>query len=311
MQATFGTSRLSIMLAATALLGTAAVLLAVVGLNLGAPGGEPAYASDPDAGDDVVAVQALGGLTTKDIDLPAVQAHCRSQTDQHYGDCVTVHEILDALAGDCADCRPLQYHHSTTTGRVVKLVLMRKGLKGHIPAAIGRLEMLEELWLYTNELTGTIPAEMGDLSNLTWLFVSSNELSGQIPEKLNNLTLDRLWLHDNDFTGCVPYNLTLTREYKVDRGLPACAAPDGGTPTPAPTAPPGTPTPTPAVPSGTPTPEPTAPAGTPTPVPTAGSGNTDARLTDIEARLTGIERRVASLEETVAGLPGATPAPKR
>ena len=118
--------------------------------------------------------------------------------------------------------------------RVTKVVLQRKGLNGQIPASLGRLGALEELWLYTNELSGTIPPELGDMSNLTWLFVSANNLSGQIPENLNNLTLDRLWLHNNDFTGCVPYNLTLTREYKVDSGLPACAAPAGdGTPTPA------------------------------------------------------------------------------
>ena len=163
-----GTPRFSIILGAAVLLGTATVLLIVVGLNRGSPAGEPAYASDPGAGDEFVAVQASSGLTTRDIDLPAVQAHCRGQTDQHYDDCVAVNEVLDALAGDCADCRPLQYHYSTTTGRVVKLLLMSKGLEGQIPAAIGRLEMLEELWLYTNELTGAIPAEMGDLSNLTW-----------------------------------------------------------------------------------------------------------------------------------------------
>ena len=294
-----GTPRFSTILAATVLLAAAAVLLMVVGMNRGAPGGEPAFASDPGAGDEAVAVEAAGGLTTKAIDLPTVQAHCRSQTGDHYDDCVTVHEVLDALAGDCSDCQSLSYFVSTTTGRVVKLVLMRKGLKGHIPAAIGRLEMMEELWLYTNELSGTIPAEMGDLSNLTWLFVSANNLSGQIPENLNNLTLDRLWLQNNDFTGCVPYNLTLTREYKVDRGLPACAAPAGeGTPTPAPTAS-----------SGTPTPTPTAPAGTPTPSPTAGPGNADDRLSAMEGRLSDVEERVASLEETVSGLTGSTPTP--
>ena len=230
-----GTPRISTILAATALLAAAAVLLMVVGMNRGAPGGERAYASDPGA--EAEAVQAAGGLTTKAIDLPAVQAHCRSQTDQHYDDCVTANKVLDALAGDCADCRPLQYITSTTTGRVVKIKLHKKGLKGHIPAEIGSLEMLEEIWLYTNELSGTIPSEMGSLANLTWLFVSDNDLSGQIPENLNNLSLDRLWLHKNSFTGCVPYNLTLTREYKVDSGLAACAAPTGdGTPTPAPTA---------------------------------------------------------------------------
>ncbi len=302
-----GKWRFPTILAAVVLLASGAALLMVVGVNRGAPGAEPAYASDPGAGDDVVAVQALGGLTTRDIDLPTVQAHCRSQTDQHYDDCVAVHEVLDALAGDCDDCQPLTYHYSTTTGRVVKLVLMRKGLEGHIPAAISRLEVVEELWLYTNELTGAIPAEMGDLSSLTWLFVSSNELSGQIPENLNNLTLDRLWLHNNDFTGCVPYNLTLTREYKVDRGLPACAAPSTGTPSPTPTASLGTPTPTPTATSGTPTPTPTATSGTPTPTPTTGPGDTDDRLTTIEGRLGEVEKRVASLEEAVSGLTGTPP----
>ena len=109
--------------------------------------------------------------------------------------------------------------------RVTKVILLRQGLTGQIPVELGRLEILEELWLYTNQLTGNIPADLGSLSNLTWLFVSDNNLSGQIPEDLNNLTLDRLWLHRNSFTGCVPYNLTLTREYQVDRGLPACAPP--------------------------------------------------------------------------------------
>ena len=288
-------SRFSTILAATAVLAVAAVLLMVVGMNRGAPGGERAYASDPGAEAEVVPVQAANGLTTRDIDLPAVQAHCRSQTDQHYDDCVTVNQVLDALAGDCADCSDLTYIYSTTTGRVIKIKLHKKGLKGHIPAEIGSLEMLEELWLYTNELSGTIPPEMGNLANLTWLFVSDNDLSGQIPETLNNLSLDRLWLHKNNFTGCVPYNLTLTREYKVDSGLAACAAPAGdGTPTPVPTAPAGTPTPSP-------TPEPDA-TPTPTPQPPTGD-NTDARLTAVEGRLTAVETRVTALEATRTPVP--------
>ena len=230
--------RFPAILAGTALLTAAAVLVMVMGMNRGGPSGERAYAYDPGAEAEAEALQTAGGLTTKAIDLPAVQAHCRSQTDQHYDDCVTVNQVIDALAGDCANCSNLTYIYSTTTGRVVKIKLHKKGLKGHIPAEIGSLEMLEEMWLYTNELSGTIPSEMGNLANLTWLFVSDNSLSGQIPENLNNLTLDRLWLHKNSFTGCVPYNLTLTREYKVDRGLPACAPPAGDgtlTPTPTPT----------------------------------------------------------------------------
>ena len=134
-------------------------------------------------------------------------------------------------------------HVAGSPGRVTKIKLQKRGLSGRIPAAIGRLEMLEELWLYTNKLTGAIPAALGGLGNLRWLFVADNDLGGQIPEALNRLTLARLWLQKNDFTGCVPYNLTLTREYKADRGLPACAPPGSATPTPTPTA---TPTPEPS-----------------------------------------------------------------
>ena len=64
------------------------------------PAGSGSYASDPGTEAEAEAVQAAGGLTTKDIDLPAVQAHCRSQTDQHYDDCVTVNQVIDALAGN-------------------------------------------------------------------------------------------------------------------------------------------------------------------------------------------------------------------
>ena len=108
------TRRSSTILAVTVLLAAAAVLVMIVGMNRGAPGGERAYASDPGAEAEVEAVQAANGLTTKAIDLPAVQAHCRSQTDEHYDDCVTVNQVLDALAGDCADCSDLTYIISTT-----------------------------------------------------------------------------------------------------------------------------------------------------------------------------------------------------
>ena len=186
----------------------------------------------------------------------------RSQTSSNTGlvaDCNALLTAKDTLRGTAAlnwapDTSIARWNGITLAGtpaRVTKVKLHKKGLSGQIPADLGRLGNLEELWLYTNALSGTIPSEMGSLANLTWLFVSDNDLSGQIPETLNNLSLDRLWLHKNDFTGCVPYNLTLTREYKVDSGRAACAPPAGdGTPTPVPTAPAGTPTPAPTAPGG-------------------------------------------------------------
>ena len=249
-----GTPRFSIILAAMALLAAVAVLAIMVGMDRGSPR-EVAYASDPGAGSEDVVVQAGGGLTTRAIDLPAVQDYCRSLSNVHFDDCVAVHQVFDALAGT-ANPR-WAFITSNTTGRVTKLKLQKKGLNGYIPAETGSLAELEELWLYDNALTGTIPAEMGNLSNLNWLFLANNKLSGQIPEALNSLTLDRLWLQKNSFTGCVPYNLTLTREYRVDKGLPACAPPSGS------------PTPTPTPGAGDPTPTPTAVATTTPDVPTS------------------------------------------
>ena len=230
-------------------------------------------------------------------------------------DCESLLSLKDSLRGTAtlnwsADTPIARWNGITVGGspqRVTKVKLQKKGLNGYIPAEIGNLAELSELWMYDNALTGTIPPEMGNLSNLSWLLLANNKLSGQIPEALNNLTLDRLWLQKNSFTGCVPYNLTLTREYKVDRGLAACAPPSGSS----------TPTPTPV--SGTPTPTPTPVPGT-TQTPTAVSGDTSARLTAIEGRLSDVERRVASLEADMARLlatptptptplPGATPTP--
>ncbi len=150
-------------------------------------------------------------------------------------DCNALLAAMDTLRGtadlDWSSSTAIARWDGITLGgeprRVSKIKLQKRELTGRIPAEFGRLDALEELWLYNNELTGTIPPELGDLNSLHWLFVSTNKLSGQIPETLNNLSLDRLWLHKNSFTGCVPYNLTLTREYKVDGGLSACAPPTG------------------------------------------------------------------------------------
>ena len=138
------------------------------------------------------------------------------------------------------------------------------------------------------------PPAMGNLANLRWLFLADNKLSGQIPEALNNLTLDRLWLQKNSFTGCVPYNLTQTREYKVDSGLPACAQGGVHAQCNADTRAPWRHGPR-LLQHPTPTPAPTLP---------------DARLTAIEGRLTDIERRVAAFGNASGWADGFHPHPQ-
>ena len=174
-------------------------------------------------------------------------------------DCETLLNLMDDLRGSAS----LNWSETTPIGswtgvrlggspqRVTIVKLQKRGLNGSIPAEIGSLDKLVDLWLYINELSGPLPAELGNLSDLETLMLANNNLSGQIPEALNDLTLNRLWLKGNNFTGCVPYNLTLVPDNDLSRvSLPACAPPSDGTPGPTP--PPGT-TPTP-VPTATPTP---------------------------------------------------------
>jgi Leucine-rich repeat (LRR) protein len=54
-------------------------------------------------------------------------------------------------------------------------------LTGSIPASIGKLEKLEELWLYENQLTGSLPASIGNLTSLKEFYAYNNQLSGELP----------------------------------------------------------------------------------------------------------------------------------
>ena len=103
-----------------------------------------------------------------------------------------------------------------TAGRVTELDLSGNDLTGSIPAALGDLELLQELnladrwdsalqqWL-ANALTGPIPDELGRLENLRSLRLGGNELVGRIPDALGNLSnLETLGLDSNGLTGPIP-----------------------------------------------------------------------------------------------------------
>ena len=86
---------------------------------------------------------------------------------------------------------PLSEWHGVTTdedGRVTGLTLAGNELSGEIPAALGGLSSLQDLYLYENRLSGEIPPELGQLTNLQWLYLDDNTLSGEIPPELANLT---------------------------------------------------------------------------------------------------------------------------
>ena len=77
-----------------------------------------------------------------------------------------------------------------------------------MPAELGNLTNLEELYLYGNDLTGPIPPELGNLTNLKRLNLGDGRLVGSIPSELGRLTnLTRLYLALNNLTGPIPPEL--------------------------------------------------------------------------------------------------------
>ena len=81
-------------------------------------------------------------------------------------------------------------------------------LTGRIPAQLGNLANLRELYLSRNQLGGSIPATLGRLNNLHRLHMAANELSGSIPRDLGNLSnLRQLSMSDNSLTGSIPPHL--------------------------------------------------------------------------------------------------------
>ncbi len=91
--------------------------------------------------------------------------------------------------------------------RVQKILLSSNNLSGTLPAEIGDLTALTDLFMNNNSLTGPIPGEIGQTS-LDTLILSVNQLSGPLPEEIYNLTeLRRLSISQNQLEGSISSNI--------------------------------------------------------------------------------------------------------
>ncbi|GKV03115.1 hypothetical protein SLEP1_g15478 [Rubroshorea leprosula] len=80
-----------------------------------------------------------------------------------------------------------------------------QGMTGPLPASIGNLKKLTNLFLNDCGFTGRIPGTIGSLQQLVYLSLNSNNLTGQIPPSVGNLTnLNWLDLSDNQLEGSLP-----------------------------------------------------------------------------------------------------------
>lgn len=92
--------------------------------------------------------------------------------------------------------------------KLKNLYLLTNKLNGRIPSSIGNLTALENLSLYNNMLTGSIPSTIGNMTALRQLQLFSNQLSGPIPSEIGNLpNLWMLRLYTNQLSGSLPSSM--------------------------------------------------------------------------------------------------------
>lgn len=88
-------------------------------------------------------------------------------------------------------CQP-----NDTTGRIIKITLPGRNLKGVLPADIGKLTELQELDLSNNQISGEIPSQLASLPKIKVINLSKNRIT-KIPSFAANTSLQNLNVSEN------------------------------------------------------------------------------------------------------------------
>ncbi|KAJ8640678.1 hypothetical protein MRB53_017372 [Persea americana] len=106
---------------------------------------------------------------------------------------------------------PEESSNTTTSSRVISLVLPNAELSASIPPDLASIQHLRHLDLSHNLINGTLPLSLfnNNASELRILDLSDNSIAGELPEDVGNLkSLQFLNLSGNALVGKIPDNLT-------------------------------------------------------------------------------------------------------
>ena len=168
-------------------------------------------AMDDRGGSDSIAVTVTVGNVEECEDAGATAVADTSNAGL-MADCEALLMGGDMLSGDgslnwAIDTSIMDWDGVRISGdpmRVTQLRLTRKGLSGSIPASLGYLSELENLYLNANSLQGMVPGELGMLTNLQDLRLHNNDLDGLEMGLGGASSLTRFWAHNNDLAGGIP-----------------------------------------------------------------------------------------------------------
>ncbi|XP_031118122.1 probable LRR receptor-like serine/threonine-protein kinase At3g47570 [Ipomoea triloba] len=146
----------------------------------------------------------------REVDLDDNPLHATLPALSSVGNLSTSLEVFSVAGCGLKGIIPNQFGNLS---RVIYLSLQRNSFTGFIPQVLGRVHMVQGLYLDNNKLSGPIPHTLCGLQYLYQLGLSSNQLSGSLPKCFGNSTsLRNLYLDSNRLSSEIPSSLCSLRD---------------------------------------------------------------------------------------------------